>query len=209
MPPKDQTRRGAVKPMPKREESDASGSSDSDDDGDWDGTVAGGPSTIQDDAFIAAVETFGVSREDAVKIMDSMRRNEIIGGPDAVCQSHESLYDVVASATTAFAKGEDIDVYLKHVKEVNDAFTGGENYGDLGGTFATAEFSTLRAREIHDIDRKIRGPQLKKGIVRCRDRECPSYKTKNTTTVPKQVRSADEPMNFFHSCRTCGANWAT
>lgn len=69
----------------------------------------------------------------------------------------------------------------------------------ISTSFSTPVFRDYRKDEIQDIERNRGGMKQVKGLVKCT--RC---KSDNTSTVAKQLRSADEGMSSIHTCHNCG-----
>lgn len=111
-----------------------------------------------------------------------------------------------------------VEAALRHVDRTREFSSRGERYefaawhltgradeGDARAAdsiFDMPSFDTLRRIQEEDIRRRLVGPELQNGIVKCK--KCKSMKTES---VGVQTRSADEPMTFINSCYQCNYEW--
>lgn len=116
-------------------------------------------------------------------------------------------YDAIGSYLIEKTRGkidDDEKFFKRFIDNITTFSSGNSPYEACGVTFLSPLFEAERIGDIKDIDRRRTGPALKKGVVKCR--KC---KSKYTQTEPKQDRSGDEPMSFYHDCRMCGEHWKT
>jgi hypothetical protein len=127
--------------------------------------------------------------------------------------SSESVFSMTFSVVELFLQcGKSLEkfrselhnVWIPSIVRVSGAFE--EEYGDLGGVFCYPQTQKHRFGEMADLDRRISGPVLEVGMVKCKSKRCGS---EMTVTIPVQKRSADEPMSFMHRCETCKTEWTT
>jgi DNA-directed RNA polymerase subunit M/transcription elongation factor TFIIS len=73
---------------------------------------------------------------------------------------------------------------------------------EYGIIFGNELMKESQERKIEDLEIFRKGDIMVEGAF-----DCPVCKSRNTSTIQRQVRSADEPMTSFNTCKACTNKW--
>lgn len=109
-----------------------------------------------------------------------------------------SLYKIGYTETVKLMNNESVFSNINNENKDRNVY----NEINKGIIFGTPLLKESQLRKLTDIEIFKRGDTNEEGVF-----ECPKCKSFNTSTVQKQVRSADEPMSCFNKCNACGYAW--
>lgn len=112
--------------------------------------------------------------------------------PDTVYDVYSTISDSIGSAGGKLT--------------IDEMFDGLKNYNKkYGGVFGINAMSDFQTAEVDDLRRKQEGPNIKMGLVKCRNSKCGSVRTRSRG---EQKRSGDEGLTYFHACLDCKTMWS-